>query len=66
MRVWCFQPRTGLPLGVKENEVTRWARNPDQLFLEFTKNCFDAGTVTWETILRVHTFGIRTHRHMEF
>lgn len=43
-----FRTRTGLPLGIKENEVARWARNPDQIFLEFTKNCFDAGTVTWK------------------
>ena len=43
-----FKPRNGHTTGIHEKDVTRWGRDPDQFFLEFSRNPFDMGTVTWK------------------
>lgn len=39
--------RNGLTTGINEKDITRWGRDPDQVFLGFSRNLFDIGTITW-------------------
>ena len=43
-----FKPQNGLLPGIKEEDITRWGRSSDHLFLRFTRNRFDKTSVTWK------------------
>lgn len=43
-----FKPQNGLLPGITEEDITRWGRSSDHLFLRFTRNRFDKTSVTWK------------------
>lgn len=44
-----FKPLNGLPPGIKEEDITRWGRSLDHLFLRLTRNQFDKASLTWKS-----------------
>ena len=42
-----FRPTDWLPPGVRMDDIAKFGRGPEQLFLEFNRNCFDAADNTW-------------------
>ncbi|KAJ5676767.1 uncharacterized protein N7477_002400 [Penicillium maclennaniae] len=43
-----FRPQNGLLPGIKQDDITRWGRSSDDLFLRFTRNHFDQISFTWK------------------
>ncbi|OOQ87680.1 C6 finger domain protein [Penicillium brasilianum] len=45
-----FRPANGFPPNIKEFDVARWGRGPDQLFLHYSRQIFDANSKTWQQV----------------
>lgn len=45
-----FRPRDGYPPGATEEDIAKWGRSHDHLFLRFSRNECDQSSNTWQTI----------------
>ncbi|RMJ24222.1 finger domain protein [Aspergillus sp. HF37] len=45
-----FRPRDGYPPGATEEDIAKWGRSRDHLFLRFSRNECDQSSNTWKTI----------------
>ncbi|KAJ5091354.1 hypothetical protein NUU61_006224 [Penicillium alfredii] len=53
-----FRPQDGLPPGVLEDDLAKWNRGPDQLFLEFARQQHDLSSNSWRLVSQCVPVGI--------
>lgn len=48
-----FRPANGFPPSITEIDVARWGRGPDQLFLHYSRQIFDANSKKWQQVSEI-------------
>jgi hypothetical protein len=48
-----FRPANGFPPNVTESDVVGWGRGPDQLFLHYSRQNFDATSGAWQQVSEI-------------